>query len=101
MGEAATEATNEVPFAARLPPLAAPSVNEQLVWVHLLSKASVRRPGLTLKCRFTSSVGADNDGVMYLCQPFRRDCKIPYRIAAAAVETLSDSTLPRIGRLIS
>src|SRR4051794_10605529 len=77
------------------------SVYEQQVLVHLRLVAGSGAPGLTLKCRFTSSVDAQNDGVMYPCQPRRRDCKIPYRIAAAAVETLSEPMRPRIGSEIS
>src|SRR3954447_6407868 len=77
------------------------SVYEQQVLVHLHLVAGSGAPELTLKCRFTSSVDAQNDGVMYPCQPCRRDCKIPYRIAAAAVETFSDSIWPRIGSEIN
>src|SRR3954466_8647942 len=77
------------------------SIYEQQVLVHLLLIARSGAPELTLKCRFTSSVDAQNDGVMYPCQPLRRDCKIPYRIAAAAVEPLSESIRPRIGGGIS
>ena len=65
--------------------------------VYLRLSGDPGAPGLTLKCRFTSSFAAENDGVMYPCQPLRRDCKIPYRMAAAAVETFRDSIRPRIG----
>src|SRR3954464_12445687 len=85
------------PFAARLPPLAAPSVYVQVLGLPAPAGWLQAPPELTLKCRFTSSVAAENDGVMYPCQPFRRDCKIPYRMAAAAAETLRESTPPRIG----
>ena len=33
------------------------------------------------------------------CQVRARNCKIPYTSAAAAVETLSEPTLPRRGRV--
>src|SRR3954454_7505003 len=89
------------PFAARLPPLAAPSVYVQVLGLPAPVGPRQAPPELTLKCRFTSSVAAENDGVMYPCQPFRRGCKIPYKMAAAAAETLSESTRPRIGSEIN
>src|SRR4051812_45453360 len=89
-----------VPFAARLPPLAAPSVCVPALG-HLLLRPAPGAPGTNPQVQVHSSVRPDNDGVMYPCQPFRRDCKIPYRIAAAAVETLRESMRPRIGSEIS
>src|SRR3954453_6796663 len=74
------------PFAARLPPLAAPSVYVQVLGLPAPASRLQAPPELTLKCRFTSSVAAEDDAALVIGLVVERRC-----IGGGAVDPGLDS----------